>query len=111
MHSKPTERRITDMNLESTNTVSLLSAISANTETIAEMQNELTELVSKIKEMQVHIATDHDQVWGQINEVHNLLETLNETNEYYCDRCHDLLVMIAGLIFIGGLFAIIGKLI
>jgi len=99
------------MNLESTNTVSLLSAISANTETIAEMQNELTELVSKIHDMQSRIATDHDQVWGQIKEVHNLLETLNETNEYYCDRCHDLLVMIAGLIFIGGLFAIIGKLI
>ncbi len=99
------------MNLENTNTVSLLSAISANTETIAEMQNELTGLVAKIHDMQSRIATDHDQVWGQIKEVHDLLETLNETNEYYCDRCHDLLVMIAGLIFIGGVFAIIASMI
>ena len=40
------------MNLESTNTVSLLTAISANTETIAVMQNDLSVLVGKVTDLQ-----------------------------------------------------------
>jgi len=88
------------MNLDDTNSVSLLTAISANTETIAVLQNDLTGLVWTIKELNTQITRDHDQVWGQIKEVHSLLSELNDNNEYYCDRCHDLLVMIAGLIFI-----------
>ena len=54
------------MNLESTNTVSLLTAISANTETIAVMQNDLTVLVGKVTDLQHTAEKDRDLVWGQI---------------------------------------------
>ena len=64
------------MNLESTNTVSLLTAISANTETIAVMQNDLTVLVGKVTDLQHTAEKDRDLVWGQIKEVHSLLESL-----------------------------------
>ena len=94
------------MNLESTNTVSLLSAISANTETIAEMQNDLAVLTDSISQMQRSIEIDHDQVWGQIKEVHFLLESINESNEYYCNIFNGLLVTVTGLVLVLGLFAI-----
>ena len=97
------------MNLESTNTVSLLTAISANTETIAEMQNDLTVLVGKVTDLQHTAEKDRDLVWGQIKEVHSLLESLNESNEYYCNRCHDLLLIVASLVLVLGITAIMGK--
>lgn len=99
------------MNLESTNTVSLLTAISANTETIAEMQNDLTVLVGKVTELQHNADKDRDLVWGQISEVHSLLESLNENNDYYCNRCHDLLLIVAGLVLVLGITAIVGKVV
>ena len=88
------------MNLESTNTVSLLTAISANTETIAVMQNDLTVLVGKVTDLQHTAEKDRDLVWGQIKEVHSLLESLNESNEYYCN---------ASLVLVLGITAIVGE--